>query len=167
MRHYIRHLLLTLFVATAAFIATAQQPTTALELNNIMADITDSLYEGGSKWGAAFSEAYKSGRYELLKPHRESMWQFINKKLDYVNTMKDINNSKPLRLAVIEFLLYEKQLLKEAFLPFESLKPGVSQEEVNKLIDKLSTLASKEKDMTAKVNEAQEQYASENGFVLN
>lgn len=166
MRHPIRYLLATLFIISISFISKAQQPTTALQLNDIMADITDSLYQGGSEWGKAFGNAYKSGRYESLKPSRERLGRFINQKLEYVLTLKDINNSQPLRLAVIEFLSYEKRLLQEAFIPFESLKPGVTQEEVKKWLDNLSTLAAKEKDMLAKVSEAQEKYAAENGFAI-
>ena len=166
MSHYIRHLILTLSIVATAFIAKAQQPTTALELNNIMADITDSLFMGGSEWGKAFRDAKKSGRYDLIKPYRVRMENFINRKIEYVLTLKDINNSKPLRLAVIEFLSYEKRLLQEAFIPFESLKPSISKEEVQKLIDNLSTLAAREKDMLAKVSEAQELYGVENGFAI-
>lgn len=166
MRHPIRSLLVTLFFISISFITKAQQPTTALELNDAMADITDSLYQAGSEWGKAFGDAYKTGRYDLIKPYRVRLENFINQKLEYVVTMKDINNSKSLRLAVIEFLSYEKRLLQEAFLPFERLKSSVTKEEVQKLIDNLTTLAAKEKDMLAKVSEAQELYGAENGFAI-
>lgn len=166
MRYNIRHLFLTLFIFATAFISKAQQPTTPLSLNDAVADVTDSLYLKGAEWGKAFNEAYKSGQYSLLTPHRERLGKFINEKMEYVLTMKDINNSKPLRLAMIEFLSYEKQLLTEGFLPFESLKPGVSQEEVKKWHTNLSTLSKKEQAMLAKVSEAQERYAAENGFTI-
>lgn len=164
MSHFFRRLFLTLAIIVTSFISKAQQPTTPIAFNDTLAAINATLFEYGSQWGRAFNEAYKSGQYARLTPHRERLGKFINEKLEYVLTLKDVNNSKPLRLALIEFLSYEKQLLQDAFLPFESLKPNVTEEEVKKLISNLSTLAAKEKDMLAMVADAQEKYGAENGF---
>ena len=162
-----RKLLLTLFIAAAAFMANAQSPQTPLEFNNELVKITNSLFSNGQEWGKAFNEAYKAGDYSAMKPARERLQVFVDAQLKYVNALKDVNNSKPLRQAFLDFLNFEKKMIKEAFMPFESLKAGASNEDVKKLLDKLKEFSSQEKGVMSMVSEAQERYASENGFSIN
>lgn len=167
MRPMFRKLLLTVCITAAAFLANAQNTKTPIDFNDDLVEITDSLYKIGQNWGKAFNEAYKTtGNYATLKTARERMLVFVEAKLKYVANLKDVNNSKPLRQAYIDFLNYEKRMITEAFVPFEVLTSASSKEEVQKRMEKLRELSSQEGAMLTKVNEAQYRYASENGFTI-
>ena len=166
MRPMFRKLLLTVFIAAAAFIANAQTAKTPLEFNDELVKITNSLFSNGQEWGKAFNEAYKAGNYTTMKPARERLQVFVDAQLKYVTALKDVNNSKPLRQAFIDFLNFEKKMITEAFLPFESLPADVSREEIQKWAAKLKEYSAKESGVMSMVYEAQKRYAEENGFTI-
>jgi len=144
-----RKLLLTLCITVAAFLTNAQSTKTPLQFNDDLVSITHSLFAKGQEWGRTFNEAYKSGNYTTLKPVREGLQKFVDEKLQYLHKLKDVNNSKPLRLALIDFLNYEKKLAKEAFMPFEALTSNSSKEEVQALAKNLRELAQLESEKLA------------------
>ena len=81
-------------------------------------------------------------------------------------SLKDIKNSKPLRESVIEFLKFEKKLIAEGIVPFESLTASSTRAEKIKLEKQLTAQMSQQNDLLTKIGEAQKTYASENGFTL-
>ena len=138
---------------------------TALEFSNKMADITDSLYAKGSAWGTAFSTARQTGNYTTLKPIREGMQEFIDKYILLVQKMKDVNNSKELRMAMIDLLKIEKQLT-DSFRPFEAFNASTPAEKVQAELDTLTSKAKVEASYMDKANTAQAKYAAENNFKI-
>lgn len=144
----------------------AQQPSTALEMNEYIVEISDELYEKGMAWGEAFSLATDSRNFSALTPHRKEMEDFANQSISDLENLRDIGGSYELRMAMISFLKYEKDLITNAFIPFESLNSESSQEEIDAALAKLTTLSEQETGELEKVNAAQERYARANGFML-
>jgi hypothetical protein len=150
----------------AGFAATAQKPTTALELNNYLVSITDSLFEGGRAWGKTLNAVVQSKRFDSLAGPRMKMEEFILRKQAEVKAMKDINGSENLRNAMLEFLDFEAKMMRDAFKPLEKFNASSTQAEIKKAIDDLIAMAATEKDALAKVNTAQEEYGNKNGFTI-
>lgn len=146
----------------------AQQETSAtkaaIEFNDQLTVITDSLFARGQAWGRRFNEARKSRNYSSLKPYRQSLERFVDASISRVRNMKDVSNSGELRRAMVNFLEFEKRMLGEAFKPLEQLKPSASETEIRQKLKALEIYSASESEALAKVNIAQESYAKSNGF---
>ncbi|MDP4262562.1 MAG: hypothetical protein Q8941_08530 [Bacteroidota bacterium] len=156
------YLLLIVTLLTVSAIK-AQTP---VQLNDDLAGITDSLFSKGQKWGLTFTDAYKDGNYSPLKPLTAGMLIFINSKIAYVQNMKDIKNSKPLRMAMLDLLAFEKQMISEDFRAFELFDSTTTKEKLQAALDQLTEKSKEEDAYVRKVAAAQQVYAAENGFTI-
>ena len=148
------------------FFSLTVKAQTPLELNDKLSSITDSLYARGQQWGTQFNDAYKAKDFKLLIPYRQALSAYVDKSIARVKVMKDVKNSKPLRMAMIGFLEFEKQMITDGFIPVEKLSPSASDEDMKAALAKLTALSSKENGELQKVAAAQEAYARENGFQI-
>ena len=157
----------TLFIAVVLWSFTSlHAQTTPLQFNNDIAKISDSLFIQGKKWGATFNDAYKSGDYSILKPVADALQIFLDVKTVYVEKLKDVKNSKPLRMAMLDFLGFEKKMLQENFRPFEAFTSSTPKDQIQAAITSLLEKAKNEDEFIKKVTDKQEVYASENGFII-
>jgi len=161
-----RHFIIATALIFSALFSAAQKPKTALELNDYFVAITDTLYTYGTQWGSQFQEARKSHDFAALTASRAKIEKYANAKFQELVVMKDISGSEKLRAAVLEFLAFEKRLIKEAFVPFEKFNKTSSEEDIQKAIDALVN-ASKDEEIALKaVNEEQIAFGKKNGFEI-
>ena len=146
--------------------ANAQKITTALQFNDYMVSITDTLYSYGTEWGQQFNVAFKSKDFTSLAPARIKLEEFTGKKLLEVTTMKDIGGSENLRAAMLEFIVFEKQFTGEYFSTIEKFDSKSTDDEIQKALDNLAAGSKKEEVVLKKVREAQKDYAKKNGFTI-
>ncbi len=159
----------TVLVLTLTFFhnfAFAQKPTTALQLNDYLADITDSLFLGGREWGSQIADSKKSKKFSLLETPRKKLENFIERKRLEIVTMKDIGGSEKLRLAMLDFLAFESRMIKEAFLPFENFNNKTTDSDIDKALDNLNEIAANESKFLNEVKKSQAAYAKKNGFTI-
>jgi hypothetical protein len=154
--------LILLLLTTSAM----AQELTPIEFNDKLVGITDELYQKGTSWGAQFNIAFKSKDFSSLRPYRESLENFIDTRIADVKAMKDVKNSKDLRMAMISFLTFEKKMATQAFKPMDQLSSSASDEEIQKAYDNLQLLATEEAAELDKVAKAQEAYGAANGFTI-
>ena len=150
----------------AMTVVKAQNNQAAIQMNDKMALVTDSLYSGGQRWGNEFNKCFTSGNYSTLKPLCDQLLIYIDTKKVEVEKMKDVNNSKPLRMALIELLVFEKRMIAEGFRPFEVFDASTSKEKVQAALDNLKEKSKDEDVYVQKVATAQKTYAGENGFKI-
>lgn len=161
-----RHLVIaTVFIFSTLF-AVAQKPKTALELNDYFVTITDSLYFHGKEWGSQFSKARKSQDFASLTPSRKKIELYASGKFQELVVMKDIGGSEKLRAAVLEFLAFEKKLIKDFFIPFEKFDKTTSDEAIQKAIDALVEASKDESAALKSVNDEQIAFGKKNGFEI-
>ena len=139
---------------------------TPIQFNDKLVAITDSLYVRGQDWGNHFNEAVKSKNFASLRPYRIDLERFVDQKIVAVRGMKDVKNSRSLRLAMLEFLNFEKGMINKAFMPLESLSSEASSDQINAKIDKIREYSKQENVQLEKVNVAQEAYGRDNGFKI-
>ncbi len=156
----------TLFLLFIASIPAIAQELTPIEFNDKLVGITDELYQKGTSWGTKFNEVYTSKDFASLRPYRESLETFIDGKIADVKSMKDVKNSKDLRMAMISFLNFERKMATDAFKPMDQLSSSASDEEIQKAYDNLQLLAKDEAAELDKVAAAQEAYGAANGFTI-
>lgn len=160
MKYYIVSLLL-------AFVPfTGYSQKTALELNDEIANITDSLFSYGQKWGNAFSEAAPSKDFSTLAKHRKATELFIDNSIQRIKNMHDIGDSQDLRLAMVDFLMFEKDMVRNGFTPAEKLSANTTDADIDAFISNLTNLSAKESIYLEKVRKEQEKYAEQNGFSI-
>ena len=143
------------------------QTMTPIEFNNWMADISDSLFYKGQNWGGRLGDLHESGDYQQLKSSRENIQTFIDASIAQVKSAPEVGEgSNVLANAMLNYLYYERKLVKEAFMPFESLTLESTDEDFKKVVDNLTMLAEDEGFELAKLNNAQNAYAAKNGFSI-
>lgn len=161
-------MLLLLGGYNAGYAQTQDSTDHAIEFNNKIADITDELYHLGKAWGEVFGELHNGSKdYVQLKQSREKLEQFINAKLLELTKAQVPKPFEELKNACIQFLVYEEQLLKKAFIPFEKFNSKTSSKEIELALDNLTTLATDEEKMLYAVNNAQEKLAKAYGFRID
>jgi hypothetical protein len=145
----------------------AEQPKTAMEMNNYLVGVTTELNRMGGKWADTLQADKKTGNYNELIPMRESLEKFIDKKTLEIKGMDDVAGSETFRASILDFLKYEKQLLEIGFIPFEKLTKNSSEAEIEKVDANLLTTVQSEETELNKVKAAQAEYAKRNGINLH
>jgi hypothetical protein len=154
-----------LFVATFSGKA---QFANAIEYNNYIISTTDSLYKFGQNWGAVLQNCHELVDFSQLWKSRESMEKLIDRKRKEMIELKDIGlNSKPFRMAMVDFLDFEKEMVTKAFVPFEKLTNKNSEQDFQATLGNLNAVALEEGDFLKKLHAAQDEYAAKNGFYIN
>ena len=92
------------------------------------------------------------------------MEEYIDKKEVMLKTLHDVKGSEQFRMAMIHFLVFEKKMVHNGFLPIELLTSKSTAEEINKALENLTKEAGAESDELDKVRKAQKEYADMNGF---
>lgn len=157
---------LACFLYLISSAARAQTSPTPIEFNDRLTAITDSLYARGQEWGQLFNEVHPTRGYAALRPTREGIEEFVTTSIARVKAMPDVENSKALRMAMISYLEFEKQLIAEAFKPLEALTTHSTKKEMNAAFARLKTMTEAENGELQKVVAAQEAYAAANGFTV-
>jgi hypothetical protein len=145
----------------------AQEPGTPLEMNNYLANITDSLYARGTEWGGILSESVQSKNYTTLDASTKKMLEFISRKKTDIKKLKDINNSKPLRDAMLEFLNFETRMVNDYFKPFGKFTDKTPQADFDAALKNLTAASGEETAFLDKVRTQQNKYAEDNGFTID
>jgi hypothetical protein len=166
-KHETMKKLILLFLLVAASIQLkAQTPTTPVEMNNYLMEMVNNLYERGKQWGANFNNARESKDFASLSADRKALETFVNQSIKDVEKLKDIKGSKMLRMAMLDFLQFEKDMVENAFLPIEKLDNESSDEEIDTALQKLLGMAKYENEWLDKVRAEQKKYAEANNFTL-
>ncbi len=145
--------------AQAAF-----QAGSPIWFNDRLTRITDTLGMRGQEWGKQFNEALKTKKFAALRPPREAMERFVHTKISELRTMKDVGDSKHLRLAMIKFLEFEQSMLERAFKPMEKLSSATTKADLEAVFNQLSRFSAAESTELERITIAQEDYAKANGF---
>lgn len=144
----------------------AQQFTSAIDYNDYLSSVTDTLYKLGGKWGSRFKEVKEKREFEKLTPLRKEIQAFIErKKMEYF-LLKDYKGSERLRLVLVEFLFFQGYMIEQGFIPFEQISKTASDTVIDEYVKKLTTLSEGEGTFLQKVIKEQEAYAEKNGFII-
>ena len=83
-----------------------------------------------------------------------------------LTAMKDVSGSENFRAAMLNFLSYEKKMIKVYFTAFETLDSSSTSDDIQKHMNDLIAVSKDEEAQLQKVREAQDEYAKKNGFVI-
>ncbi len=158
---------LLLLLATGLMIAGCKDTKKqAVEFNNKLSVISDSLYSRGKAAGKVINAAITNKDFAPVAVAGKNLETFVKEKIETVKGMENVAGSENLKAAMLDFLEYEIKISREAFEPFGKLTPEATEEEVQAAI---TNLMDKSKDETAfmvKLKTAQEEYAKKNKFEI-
>jgi len=155
-------LILIMLVFTASGFSYAQTPA---EFNKNLSARADSFFRLGAIWGNKLEDITNgSKRYDELKPYRLKAIEYLDAQVSELGTLRDVKDSKALRMALIDFLKFEKGLINSAFMQIEKLAPYSTSKEVEDAFAHLEQESQKEEPYLMKLTQAQDTYAKNNGF---
>lgn len=138
----------------------------AYDFNEKLAAISYNLEKKGRAFGAELQPAMQSNDFSKLASITDSLEKFIDEKTEELKNTKDVGGSEKLRSAMLEFMAFEKDMVKDAFLPFSKLNASSTEEDKQAAIQNLMKRSQEEGKYLTKVQEAQKEYADKHGFKL-
>jgi hypothetical protein len=171
----IRHTAMQRFLHTASLLLicllavqfrVTAQTMTPLQLNNELVAITDQVQQKGQDWGKSFNESFKLKDFSLLTPVRKELETLVDQQMANVKAMKDVNNSKALRQAMIDYLLFKKTMIAKGYKPIEALRKDPDQDKLKAAFENMKAFSPQEDEALKKLTKAREVYATANGFKI-
>lgn len=138
----------------------------ALEFNDFCASMTDSLYEYGIEWGEKFQSVVGNGNYASLAPLSKKLISSIERYQKELIKRKTHEDMDDLKVAMLDFLTFEKNMILTAFIPFEQFNSGTSEETIDAQIKTLMAASEQEGAVLSKVNMEQQKLADLYDFNL-
>lgn len=155
-----------LTATVVAFSACKSDKKSALDFNNKLSAISDSLYTKGVGLGKKIQSGNISGDYSALANAGKDMAAYVTGKITEVKDMKDVGGSEKFKQAMLDFLEYEKNICTEAIGPFTSLNASSTPEQKKAAMDNLISKSKEEEQVMMKVRDEQSKYAEKNGFKI-
>ena len=138
----------------------------ALQLNNTIVAVNDSIYFRGREFGNLVNESYKSKDFSRLKSFRIDFEKILDSSNKSMFGLKDVGGSEQLKTCEIELLKIEQHMIEQDFVPFEQLTPASTGNEISSLFDNIQKDAKRERSQMQQFKKLQEEYALKNGFSL-
>lgn len=138
----------------------------AFDFNQSLAKISETLNSKGVALGTQLKTAMATKDFSSVATSCKDLHSYIDEKLVDLKGMKDVAGSEKLRSSMIDFLGFEKELVSQAFDPFAKMDANTTEEEMQTAIDNMMEKTKEESGYLLKVQSAQKEYASKNGFKI-
>jgi hypothetical protein len=139
----------------------------AFDFNQKLAKISETLNAKGQVLGNQLKTAMETSKdFSSVAASCKDLHSYIDDKLAELKGMKDISGSENLRNAMISFLNFEKEMVTEAFDPFGRMDSNTTEEEMQTAVNNMLEKTQEESTYLMKVQNAQREYASKNGFKI-
>lgn len=133
-----------------------------IRLDNEIATMNDSLLQYGSYWGDELKIAVNTLDFSGLQPIRTEMQAYIDRKIEYVQQMKNVGGSEQLLETELEFLQAEKEIVSNKLSVFERFTDSAAMDDLSTAYANMQISALKENELLEKLHKLREQYAETN-----
>jgi hypothetical protein len=104
-------------------------------------------------WVAAYEDAVQTKTFSALPPIRQDDERFLDKNVSALRRMYAAGDARGLLNSVANYLQIQRQFVKDVMIPAEALTPA-NTEGIQKVYDKISAFAEKEKTFLVDINNA-------------
>lgn len=155
-----------LFLAFAIVLAgvSGAQAQTPQQFDRQVGKIVDSLYTFLNEKPAQNMLALANESYDGYKDFDARMLAFAANSENALKAMPDVRNSKPVRTALLNFLVFEHRILMAELAVFDKLRPGATGPETSKALNDLPNVMDTEDTYRLSIGSARTAYSKENGF---
>lgn len=136
----------------------------AIELDNRLSKVNDTLLHLGKQWGDEFEIAVNTLDFTHLQPLRVKMVKYIDGKIEYVEGLDNVGGSEELIKAELDFLKAEKDIISKRFVIFERFTDSVSMDELSNAYTGVLMGAEREQQKLEDLQKLRLEYAEKNGF---
>ncbi len=138
----------------------------AFNFNQQLVGVSEKLQEKGTGIGRELKEAVNTKDFSAFADSSQALLDYIDKCLADYKNMKDVSGSENLRAAMIDFLNFEKDVVSQTYIPLGKMNSTTSEEELQATINTMLEKSREEGSYLVKVQDAQREYASKNGFKM-
>lgn len=133
-----------------------------VKLDNEIAAINDSLLWYGSKWGDELEISVNTLEFSGLKPIREEMEAYVERKIERVENMENVGGSEKLVETELKFLKIEKEIVQTKLTAFEQFTDSVTMEELSNTYADMQMSGMKEEELLKEIHRLREEYEEKN-----
>ena len=153
------------FIVAITLIAfTGARAQTPQQFDKQVGKIVDSLYNFLNEKPSQNMLALANETYAGYKDFDARMLAFAANSETLLRTMPDVRNSKPVRTALLNFLVFEHRLLMTELAVFDKLPTNATNPEISKALNELPNTMDTEDTYRLSIGNTRNAYAKENGF---
>lgn len=151
-------------LAVTLFSCNINKQEDAMRLSNELGFANDSLFYYGKLWNDELKVAVNLSDFSKLQPIRKELEDYILRKEAYITKMEDVGSSQELRQSELDYLAFEKNIVKTKFMPFENFDANTPTDELARAYEELLNSMEQEKPKLDRFQGLQQAYAEKNGF---
>jgi hypothetical protein len=138
----------------------------AFDFNQKLAGISDSIHRKGTIIAMEVQNAMQNHDFSKTKAACEDLGNFIDEQIPELTATPNTGGSENLKKEMLNFLTFEKQMMREGFGPFLHMDSNTSDSVVNAAIQEIVKRSEEENKYLQRVQEAQREFAKQNGLKL-
>ena len=137
-----------------------------IKLNDTIVEANTEVAKSAEHFGNLLEAAIKTQNYATLKPERVKLGQLVDAKIGVISKMQDVGGSEEFRKTELEYLNLQKKCIDEGFSRLEQITDKTSMTEVEKIMNEVQEMASKEDSYVNRLNVLQTVFAKKNHLTL-
>ena len=136
----------------------------AYEFNQKLVAISEALRVKGTQIADALSIAANTKNFSRVDSANKDLLNYIDTKTAELKVMENVAGSEKLKLAMMDFMDFERDLVSSSFLPFGKMNESTPGEEIQFAVEQMMNKVKEEDKYLQRVQDAQKEYAAKNGF---
>lgn len=133
-----------------------------IKLDTKIGTINDSLLKYGAEWGDELEISINTLDFSGLQPIRLQMQEFVDRKINEVQSLKNVGGSEKLLKTELEFLQLEKEIITSRLSVFEQFTDSAAMDNISTAYAAMQLSAIKEAEMLEKLHKLRDEYAEKN-----
>ena len=138
----------------------------AYDFNQKLVEISDTLNKKGTRIGTEVALAVNSRDFSKVDIINKELLDFIEIKTAELKKTPNTAGSEKLKAAMLDFLAFEKEMISSHFLPLGKMNAQTPDTTIQAAVDRMVDKSRDESSYLARVQQAQKEYAKNNGFVV-
>ena len=138
----------------------------AYDFNQKLVEISDTLNKKGTRIGTEVALAVNTRDFSKVDIINKELLDYIDIKTTELKKTPNTAGSEKLKVAMLEFLAFEKDMISTYFLPLGKMNAQTPDTAIQAAVDRMVDKSKDETGYLAKVQQAQKDYARDNGFTV-
>ena len=138
----------------------------AYDFNQKLVEISDTLNKKGTRIGTEVALAVNTRDFSKVDIINKELLDFIEIKTAELKKTPNTAGSEKLKVAMLDFLAFEKDMISSYFIPMGKMNAQTPDTIIQAAVERMVDKSKDESSFLARVQQAQKEYARNNGFVV-